>query len=70
MFVVKDSGFLKLVVKYVVCLCKGCDGCCLFCLYCDAWSCRCLCMGSMNVSSYIYCMFVCIMWLFSMPHSA
>ena len=26
---------------YAVCLCKGCDGCCVFCLYCDAWSCRC-----------------------------
>ena len=30
---------------------KGCDGCCVFCLYCDAWSCRCLCMGSMSVLS-------------------
>ena len=29
-----------------------------FCLYCDAWSCRCLCMGSMSVSSCIYCMFM------------
>ena len=29
-----------------------------FCLYCDAWSCRCSCMGSMSVSSCIYCMFV------------
>ena len=28
------------VLKYVVCLCKGCDGCCVFCLYCEAWSCR------------------------------
>ena len=28
----------------------------IFCLYCDAWSCRCLCMGSMSVSS---CRFVC-----------
>ena len=24
------------VLKYVVCLCKGCDGCCVFCLYCGA----------------------------------
>ena len=39
--VVKDSGISILVVlKYVVCLCKGCDGCCVFCLYCDACSCR------------------------------
>ena len=22
------------MLKYVVCLCKGCDGCCVFCLYC------------------------------------
>ena len=46
------------VLKYVVCLCKGCDGCCVFCLYCGAWSCRCSCMGSMSVSSCICCMFV------------
>ena len=26
-----DSEFLSLgVLKYVVCLCKGCDGCCVF----------------------------------------
>ena len=29
-----------------------------FCLYCDAWSCRCSCMGSMSVSSCSCCMFV------------
>ena len=23
------------VLKYVVCVCKECDGCCVFCLYCD-----------------------------------
>ena len=57
--VVEDSGFLSLgVLKYVVCLCRGCDGCCVFCLYCDAWSCRCSCMGSMSVSSYRCCRFV------------
>ena len=39
-------------------VCKGCDGCCVFCLYCDAWSCRCSCMGSMSVSSCRCCMFV------------
>ena len=27
-------------------------------LYCDAWSCRCSCMGSMSVSSCRCCMFV------------
>ena len=43
--VVKNSVFYSLgVLKYVVCLCRGCDGCCVFCLYCEAWSCRCSCM--------------------------
>ena len=57
--VVKDSGGLSLgVLKHVVCLCKGCDGCCVFCLYCDAWSCKCMCMGSMSFSSCRCCMFL------------
>ena len=30
----------------------------VFCLYCDAWSCRCSCMGSVSVSSCRCCMFV------------
>ena len=31
--VVKNSVFFSLgVLKYVVCLCRGCDGCCVFCL--------------------------------------
>ena len=47
------------VMKYVVCLCKGCDGCCVFCLYCELWNCRCSSiMGSMSVSSCRCCMFV------------
>ena len=46
------------MLKYFVCLCKGCDGCCVFCLYCDVGSCRCSCMGGMSVSSCRYCMFV------------
>ena len=41
-----------------VCVCTGCDGCCVFCLYCEAWSCRCSCMGSVSVSSCRCCMFV------------
>ena len=52
------------LLKYVVCLCNGCDGCCVLCLYCDAWNCRfrhadvvCLCL-------------VCILWKFSMLHPA
>ena len=56
--VVKDSVFSLGVLKYVVCLCKACDGYCVFCLYCDAWSCRCSCMGSVSVSSCRCCMFV------------
>ena len=31
--IIKDSGFFSLgVLKYVVYLCRGCDGCCAFCL--------------------------------------
>ena len=57
--VVKNSGVLSLgVLKYVVCLCRGSDGCCVFCLYCEAWSCMCSCMGSVSVSSCRCCMFV------------
>ena len=29
--VIEDSVFSNGVLKYVVCLCKGCDGCCIFC---------------------------------------
>ena len=55
--VVKDSVcFGHGVLKYVVCSCKGCDG--VFGLYCNAWSCRCSCMGSMSVPSCRCCMFV------------
>ena len=55
--VVKDSGFLSLgLLKHVVCLCKGYDGC--FCLYFDTWIWRCLCMRSMSVSSCRCCMFM------------
>ena len=46
--VVEDSVISLGVLKYVICLCKGC---CVFCLYCDAWSCRCSCMECMSVSS-------------------
>ena len=52
--VIEDSVFVLGVLKYGVC--KGCDGGCVFCLYCDAWSCRCSCMGSMSVSSCSCCM--------------
>ena len=31
--IVKDIVFILGVLKYAVCLCKGCDGCCVFCLY-------------------------------------
>ena len=39
------------VLKYVVCLSRGCGGCCVFCLYCEAWSCRCSCIGRVRVLS-------------------
>ena len=54
--VVNDSVSSLGVLKYVVCLCKGCDGCCVFCLYCEAWSCRCSCMGNVIISSSRCCM--------------
>ena len=66
--VVMDSVFLAL--KYVGCLCKGFDGGCVFSLYCDAWSCRCSCMGSMSVADVVCLSLVCIMWQFSILHSA
>ena len=34
------------------------DGRCVFYLYCEVWSCRCSCMGSVSVSSCIFCMCV------------
>ena len=34
--IVKYCFFRIGVLKYVVCLCKGCDGCCAFCLNCEA----------------------------------
>ena len=58
--VIEDSG----VLKYVICLLKGCDGC-VFCLYCDTWSCWSSCMGSMSISSYRYLCLGCILWQFS-----
>ena len=47
--VVKNSVFSLGLLKYVVCLCSGCDGCCVF--Y------RCSCIGSVSVSSCRCCMF-------------
>ena len=40
----------------------------VFCLYCEAWSCRCSCMGSVSVRhADVVCLcFVCILWQFSM----
>ena len=38
-----------------VCVRGGMD---VFCLYCEAWSCRCWCMGNMSVSSCRCCMFL------------
>ena len=70
--VVKNSVFSLGVFKYVVCLCWGCDGCCVFCLYCEAWSCRCSCMGnvSFRYADVVCLCLVCILWQFSMLRSA
>ena len=55
---VEDSVLSLGMLKHVVCLCRGCDGCCVFYLHCETWRCRFLCMGSVSVSSCICCMFV------------
>ena len=65
--VVKDSVFSLRVLKYVVCLCKGC---CVSCLYCGAWIYRCLLMGSISVSSYIYCMLMSYVHPVAVPNDA
>ena len=39
-------------------LCSGCD---VFCLYCEAWSCRCSCIGSVV---FRHADVVCILWQF------
>ena len=49
--VVKDIVFILGVLKYVVCLCKGCDGCCVFCFIVR-------CMGSVSV--VIQMLYVCV----------
>ena len=68
--VVKNSGLLGLgIMKYVVCFCRGCNGCCIFRVYCDAWSCGCLCMGSMSVFS-CRCMFVSCVHLVAVLNAA
>ena len=48
------------VLKYVVCLCKSCDGWyVMFCLYCEAWSCMCLVYGKCECFGHAdCCMFV------------
>ena len=51
------------VLNYVVCLCKGCGGCYVFCLYCEAWSYRCLWMGSMSFFSTVFCV-ICSLLIF------
>ena len=51
--VVEDRGFSLGVLKYVVCLCGGCDGCCVFCLF--SWSCRCLCMERVSSCRCFMC---------------
>ena len=63
----EDSVFNLGVLKYAVCLCKGCNGCCVFCLYCEAWiesvsvlSCRCgmfvSCVYPVAVLNVMFCM--------------
>ena len=68
----KRVCFSLRVLKYVVCMCKGCDGCCVFCCIVthvpvgarvwEVWVFR---------HAYVVCLcLVCILWQFSMLYSA
>ena len=62
--VVKNSVFFSLgVLKYVVCLCRGCDGCCVFFLCCDGVAVGARVWGVVSVSSCRCCcsVLVCIL---------
>ena len=62
--VVKVCYFSLNVVRYVVCLCKVCDGWWAFCLNCEAWSYWCSCMGSMSVvMQMVYASVLCLVTL-------
>ena len=50
--------FMSVVVTVLYICAKGVWMLCFFCLHCHAWSCRCLCMGSMSLSSCKCCMYV------------
>ena len=66
--VVKHSGVLSLgVLTYLV---YSCSGCCIFGLCCEAWSCRCSCMGSVSILSCTCCMFVSCVYPVAVPNSA
>ena len=56
MYVV-DNGFWSLKVLKYVYVCIWDVMAIVFCLYCEAWSCRCSCIGYGTVSS-CRCMFV------------
>ena len=58
------------VLKYVVCLCKGCDGCFACIVTCGTVG---VCVWEVSVfcHAYVVCLcLVCILWQFSMLHSA
>ena len=70
-FVVNVWGSVgSLLLKIVIFSSWSVEICCAFCLYCEAWSCRCSCMGSVSVSSCRCCMFVSCVYPVSMLHSA
>ena len=58
--------------KYVVCLCKGCDGCCVFvCIVTRGAVCARVWEVSVFRHADVVCLcLVCILWQFSMLHSA
>ena len=68
MLVYGECECFVMQMLYVCVLCASCGSsqCCVLHdlqfvnsgLYCEAWSCRCSCMGSVSVSSCRCCMFV------------
>ena len=60
------------MLKYVVCLCKGCDGCCVFvCIVTHAAvGARVLEVCVVRHADVVCLCLVCILWQFSMLHSA
>ena len=60
--------FILGVLKYVVCLCKGCDGCCVCIVTRGAVGARAWEVCVFHHADVICMCLVCILWQFSMLH--